>query len=608
MQWRANKFLRVIGELRPGITPTMAEEDLTAILRRAPEEPRDIRVRLVPLKDDLVGNLRVPLLVTLGAAALILIVASINTAALLMARAVKRQPEMALRLSLGAGLPRIAQQLIIEATVLSTIGCALGVLLAWSALRVLSRIPALPLPRADSIHLNAPALFVTVAIVTAITLLFGWLPVLSFSRLQLSSALRSRGSDVGERRRLSLPALVVGEIACSVVLTISIALLVHSFWRVMHVDRGFETRSLYRVYLRSDSPPNDPDGLRAYNDKELPFWRNLLSETASLPGVSSAAISDWKPGRDASTATLFFDDRPNDETHLPVVQGSWVSADFFHTIGAQLIAGRLFTEHDDGNAPAVVLINTEAARQFWPGQNPIGKRIGINYTGAGRRVSDATPRLREIVGIVNAMKHGPLDAPTTPAVYMPYVQDETSHDMSAMNLLVRSSGNPAGLADSLRNVIHALRPNQPVQGIDSVEQMEEQSVAARRYTLFVLATFGLVDLMLAAIGVYGVISYITAQRTREFGVRIALGATRGRVISHVLQGGVRLTILGTLIGLMGAFIVTRSLAALLFEITPLDPISYSAAVALLALISVCACLVPAWRASRVDPIVAMQSE
>jgi predicted permease len=608
MQWRANKFLSGIGELRQGVTPAMAEEDLTAILRRAPEEPRDIRVRLVPLKDNLVGSLRVPLMVTLGAAALILIVASLNTAALLMARAVKRQPEMALRLSLGAGLRRIAQQLITEATVLSAIGCALGVLLAWSGLRILTQIPSLPLPRAESVHLNVPALLTTIAIVTAITLLFGWLPAFSFSRLKLSSALRSRGTEAGERRRLSLPALVVAEIACSVVLTISVALLVHSFWRVMHVDRGFEARSLYRVYLRSDSPPNDPEGLRAYNDKELPFWRSLLSETASIPGVSSAAICDWRPGRDASTATLFFDDRSNDETHLPIVQGSWVSADFFRTIGAPLITGRLFTEHDDANAPAVVLINTEAARQFWPGQNPIGKRIGINYTGAGRRVSDATPRLREIVGIVNAMKHGPLDAPVAPAVYMPYVQDETSHDMSAMNLLVRSSESPIGLAESLRNLIHALRPDQPVPGIDSVEEMEAQSVASRRYTLLLLGAFAVVDLVLAAVGVYGVISYVTAQRTREFGIRIALGATRTEVISHVLRNGVRLTILGTIIGLIGAFLVTRSLSALLFEVTPLDPISYSAAVALLALISVCACLIPAWRASRVDPIVAMQSE
>ena len=281
---------------------------------------------------------------------------------------------------------------------------------------------------------------------------------------------------------------------------------------------------------------------------------------------------------------------------------------FLSHVGAQLIAGRLFTDHDDGDAPAVVIINAQAARQFWPGENPIGKRIGVNYTGAGRRTSGDTPRLREIVGIVGTIKHGPLDGPTAPAVYTPYLQDETSHDMSAMNLLVRTEGSAMGLAENLRGRIHALRPGQPVQEIQSVQELEAQSLAPRRYTLLLFGTFAITDLVLAAVGVYGVISYVTAQRTREFGVRIALGATRGRMISEVLRGGVRLIVIGSAIGLAGAFVVTRSLSALLFEITPVDPVSYAAAVALLGLLSVCACLVPAWRASRVDPIIAMQSE
>jgi putative ABC transport system permease protein len=392
------------------------------------------------------------------------------------------------------------------------------------------------------------------------------------------------------------------------VLTIGVGLLVHSFWRVMHVDPGFQARSLFRVYLRSESPPNDPAGLRAYNKKELPFWRSLLTETSSLPGVRSVAIADWRPGRDAATATLLLEDRPYDETHMPTVEGSWVSAAFFGTVGAPLIAGRLFTEHDEENAPPVVIINAEAAQQLWPGQNPIGKRIGINYTGAGRRTSGATPRLREIVGIVGTMKHGPLDAPTASAVYLPYLQDETSHDMSAMNLLVRAEGNAIGLADDLRTRIHALRPDQPVEQIQSVQELETQSVAPRRYTLLLLATFTVVDLVLAAIGVYGVISYVTAQRTREFGIRIALGATRVRVVSEVLRNTVRLTALGSIIGIACALVVARWLSALLFDVSPFDMPSFSAAVALLSLVAIGASLLPAWRASRVDPIIAMQSE
>jgi len=597
MQWRGNKFLRVVGELRPGVTPTMAQEDLTATLRRVPEEPRDVRVQLVPLKEDLVGNLRIPLIATLGGVALILVVASINVAALLLARAVKRQPEMALRLSLGAGSGRIARQLITEATVLSIAGCALGLLLAWGTIRILTQLPSLTLPRLDEVHLNTPALIATIMIGSAVTFLFGWLPAIGFSRLQLSSALRSRATETGERRKLALPSLVVAEIACSVVLTVTAGLLFHSFWRVVHSDPGFQPQSLLRIYLRTNF----------YSEEGRPFWKGVLAQSASLPGVRSSALSDWRPGRDAATATFVFDDRPNDATKLPAGEGSWVSADFFRTVGTPMIAGRSFNEHDDQNAPAVVIVNAEAAHRFWPGQDPIGKRIGINYTGPGRR-SESAPRMREIVGIVGNMKQDSLEAPPAPAVYLPYLQDETNHNMATMSLFVRTEGNPMALADSVRDRIHAIKLDQPVQNVQNVAELVSQSVATRRYTLVLIGTFAVVELVLAAVGIYGVISYITAQRTREFGIRIALGATRDRVISEVLRRGVRLTAIGSLIGLTGAFIMTRSVSALLFEISPLDPLSYSAALALLAFISLCACFVPAWRASRVDPIIAMQSE
>jgi putative ABC transport system permease protein len=597
MQWRGNKFLRVVGELKPGVTPAMAEEDLTAILRRVPEEPRDVRVHLVPLKQDLVGNVRLPLLAAFGAAALILVVACINVAALLLAHGVKRQGEMAVRLSLGAGLRRIMQQLVTEGMLLSATGCMVGLLIAWSVLRVLARIPNLPLPRIDEVHLNGPALLATVAVVIAITMLFGWIPSLSVSQLSLSSALRTRGVEGTGRRRSSLSLLVVSEIACSVVLTVTVGLLIHSFWRVIHVDPGFQPQSLLRVYLRTNY----------YSEKGRAFWKGVLTETASLPGVHHAALSDWRPGRDAAIATFVFEDRPNDPTRLPSGEGSWVSADFFRTVGTPLIAGRSFTKHDNENAPPVVIINTEAAHQFWPGQDPIGKRIGVNYTGPGRR-TEAVPRLREIVGIVGNIRHDALDAPAAPAVYLPYLQDETNHDMATMSLFLRTDGNVMALADSVRNRIHAVDPNQPVQNIQNVADMVSESVATRRYTLILVSAFTAVGLLLAAVGVYGVISYATSQRAREFGIRIALGATRGRVMSYVLRGSVVLTTLGLLLGVFGAVFLSRLFSSLLFEINPLDILSFSVGVSLLALISIGASLLPAWRASRVNPIIAMQSE
>src|SRR5205823_2088793 len=297
-----------------------------------------------PLKQDLVGNVRLPLLAAFGAAALILVVACINVAALLLARAVKRQTEMAVRLSLGAGLRRIMQQLVTEGMLLSAAGCALGLLIAWSVLRVLARIPNLPLPRIDEIHLNGPSLLATVAVVIATTLLFGWIPSLSVSQLSLSSALRTRGAEGTGRRRSSLSLLVVSEIACSVVLTVGVGLLAHSFWRVIHVDPGFQPQSLLRVYLRTNY----------YNEKGRVFWKEVLAETASLPGVRHAALSDWRPGQEAAIATFVFEDRPNDPTRLPSGEGSWVSADFFRTVETQLMAGRRSEERrvgKDGGPP-----------------------------------------------------------------------------------------------------------------------------------------------------------------------------------------------------------------------------------------------------------------
>jgi putative ABC transport system permease protein len=392
------------------------------------------------------------------------------------------------------------------------------------------------------------------------------------------------------------------------VLTVSVGLLLHSFWRVMHVNPGFRAQSLLRVYLRSESPPNDPDGIRQYATKNVPFWQSVLREASSLPGVHSVALSDWRPGRDAASATVMFQDRTNDPARLPTIDGSWVSADFFQTVGDPVLAGRSFNEHDNAAVPAVAIINTEAARQFWPGENPIGKRIGINYTGPGRRTSNDVPRMREIIGVVGNMKHGALDGPTAPAVYLPYLQDETYHDMSAMNLLVRSEGNSIALRSGLRDCIHRIRPNEPVQEISSVEEMLATSVAPRRYTLFFLGAFATLGLLLATIGVYGVISYTTSQRTREFGIRIALGATRGRVISRVLHEGFVLVAAGSLLGVGAALALTRTLSSLLFEISPLDATSFTAGVAVLGVAALCACVIPAWRASRVDPMDALRTE
>jgi predicted permease len=597
MKWRGNKVLTVRGRLKPGATPDSASEELTAILRRAPGEPADVRVELVPLKDDLVGGSKTQLRIVMAATALVLLIACINVAALLLARSKRRGAEVALRVSLGAGPRRLAQQFMAEGLVLAVSGCALGVLAGWFGLRLIGHLPGLQLPRMEGIHLNGAALLTTAAVAIGTTLLFGWAPHLTFSRTNLSPALRSGRTETGRSHRRSFAWLVIAEIACSVVLSVCAGLLLRSFWRVEHVDPGFQPEQMLTTYLRTNY----------YSPEGRPFWRDVLAGVSALPGVSSAALADCTPGRGAATATLVFSDRANDPAHAPPTQGCWISADFFKTSETPLLHGRFFAKNDDADSPAVVIVNAEAARQYWPGENPIGKRIGVNYTGPGR-VSKGAPRMREVVGVVGAIKQGALDSATEPAVYMPYLQDETSHDMATMSLFVRSSVFAPALADSVRARIHTVRPDQPVQNLQPMTDLMAQSLAPRRYSLSLLGAFAGLAVFLSALGIYGVVSYTTQERTREFGVRIALGAPRSSVMSQVFRQGLALTVTGAAIGAGGALWATRSLSHILFQVSPLDPATFALAIALLAVISNFACLLPAWRASRLDPIQALRAE
>jgi predicted permease len=597
MKWRGNKFLTVMGRLKPGATPAAAEDDLTAILRRAPGEPADVRVQLVPLKDDLVGGSKTQLRIVMAATALVLLIACINVAALVLARSARRGAEIALRVSLGARPRRLSQQFMAEGLVLSASGCALGVLLGWFGLRLIGRLPGLQLPRMEGIHLDAAALLATAAVAIATTLLFGWAPLLGTSQTNLSPALRSGRTETGRSHRRSFAWLVIAEIACSLILSVCAGLLLRSFWRVEHVDPGFQPESMLTTYLRTNY----------YTPEGRPFWRDVLAGVSALTGVSAAALADCTPGKEAATATLLFSDRANDPDHAPPTQGCWISADFFKTSGTPLLHGRPFSGRDDADSPPVVIVNSEAARLYWPGENPVGKHIGVNYTGPGR-VSKGAPRMREVVGVVAAIKQSALDSATKPAVYMPYLQDETSHDMATMSLFVRSSSDARGLADSVRARIHAVRPNQPVEDLQPLTDLMAESLAPRRYSLSLLGAFAALSVLLSALGIFGVVSYTTLQRTREFGVRIALGATRSSVMSQVFRQGLALTLIGTAIGVGGALWATRILSRILFEVSPLDPISFVFAIALLALISMCACLLPAWRVSRLDPVRALRVE
>jgi putative ABC transport system permease protein len=598
MNWRANKFLDVVARLKPGVSRGVAEQQLTAILRRGEGEPNDVQAQLTPLKDFIVGPVTKQLSIIMAGVALVLLVTCMNTAALLLSRAVKRSPELAIRLGLGASRARIRQQLLVEGLLLSAIGGALGLALASMSVGLVKQIPGLALPRLDGLHLNVPAVSISIGLVALTSVLFAVLPASVLSGLDLSSGLRSGRTETGKAQRRPFSALIVAEIACAVVLTVCAGLLVRSFVRLQSVDLGFQPTRVLSAYLRTNY----------FGPEGYPFWRSVLSGVANLPGASSAAVSDCMPGAHAMGAALSFDDRPNDDAHAPSAEGCWISADFFRALGASLVRGRYFSDHDDRNAPPVVIINAEAARRFYPEQDPIGKHITVNYLALGSR-NNRPPPLREIVGVVANVRQRALDLPSEPAIYMPYTQDDTNHVLASMNLFVRSAGgDPALLTNNVRVKIQSLYPNQPVEQITVMREVVSHTLAQRTYSVGLMTAFASLALLLCALGIYGVVSYVTLQRTREFGIRMALGASRQDILRNVLRQGGSLVTVGVALGVGLSLLATRALSQLLFETTPLDPGVFLSAVFLLAAIGVLACLLPGIRVSRIDPRVALNTE
>ncbi len=598
MNWRANKFLDVIGRLKPGISRGMAEQQLTSILRRGEGEPRDVQVQLTPLRDFIVGPVRNQLTIIMAAVGLVLLVTCVNAAALLLARAVKRTPELAVRLGLGASSSRIRQQMLVEGALLSATAGVCGIALAAAAVGLVRRVPGISLPRIDGLHLNAASLVASVAVVALTSVVFALLPARAAAGLNLSSTLHTGRTQTGRAQRRPFSMLVIAEVACAVVLTVCAGLLVRSFVRLQRVDLGFEPVRVLTAYLRTNY----------YAREGLPFWQNVLEQTSSLPGVTSTAVSDCMPAVRVFSSNLLFNDRPNDPNHLPSAQACWISADYFKTLGASVLRGRVFSARDNEAAPPVVIINAAAAQRFFPNEDPIGKRIAVNYLALGSRMVGPA-RMREIVGIVSNLRQRAAELPAEPAVYVPYTQDESYHVLASMNLFVRSAGsNPGALGGSVRARIQSLYPNQPVERLAVMPAIVSRTLARRTYSVGLITAFASLALLLCAMGIYGVVSYITLHRTREFGIRMALGATRRNVLCNVLYRSIVLIAIGTAAGIMLALAATRALSQLLFETTPLDPAIFAGTVLLLGLIGVLASLVPGIRAANLDPKAALSAE
>jgi predicted permease len=594
MQWRGNRYLRVFGRLKHGVSKEQAEQELTAIVHRPPGNPPNLNISLSPLREDLVGSRVRPILILLmSAVGLVLLIASVNVATLLLARSEVRRQEIDLRIMLGAGRLRLLQQLFTENLVLACLGGLLGMFFALGLMRLLLFIGSEQLPRNQNINISLPVLLFTLLITVIASLLFGMAPALALIREHRAVALGgSRAVQAMRRPRRNL--LVISEVGLSLMLIIGAGLLLRSLGKLVRQDLGFAPDHLFLTWMRL--PNEDPT--------VAGFYQRLLEELPQLPGVQAAAVADCVPGGQSSNyANLSFSDRAADPAHIPSVSGCWISADYFRATGTALLRGRTFTAHDTSDAPQVAIVSQSLAQQYWPNQDAIGKFVAVTYVGPGRRI-DGSEKLRQIVGVVvDVKRQGEIGQP---AIYMPFVQDPTHHVLWGMTLFVRSSG-VGSVPEEVRVKMRSLRPELPVD-IRSMELKLWEALAPRRFTLLLLSGFALLALLLAAVGIHGVVAYSVSRRSREIGVRMALGATRETVVGMVLKEILKLVTIGLIAGAIGALACSRFIAGMLYGTGSADPVVLLSCAAIMLAVGCLAAWLPARRAASVNPIEALRTE
>jgi putative ABC transport system permease protein len=593
-------FYRGIARLKPGVTLERAQTEMNAIGLQMMQQNSYYKHLTLPvrnLRDALLGtSVRPAILMLIGAVGLVLMIAVVNVANLMLARATVREREMALRLSLGAGRARLVRQLLTESVLLSGIGAAAGLALAWVSIELIRVWNPGNLPLIDSVRLDAAALSFADLVAVLTGILFGLAPALQSSRADLNSTIKQDGrSGAGSRRGRTRSALVVAEIAASVMLLVAAGLLLRSFVKLQQVDGGFAAAPR-RVLTMLISPGNVK-----YNDARagLAFYDEVLRRARNVPGVESAAVTDTLPPDrqgDADSFEIEGQALPPGEMN-PVVSDATVSPEFFQVLGIPLVKGRYFTTHDTADSAPVTVVSQAFARRYFPNREPLGKRIKQSGPGFGNP-------WREIVGVVGNVKYLGLTADADQAYYLPFAQSYGPR----INLVVRTSGDAAPLVETLRRDLQAIDPGATLAQIGTMEQALRLSIAQPRFNTVLLGLFAAIALLLAAIGIYGLIAYSVARRTHEIGVRMALGAARADVVRMVLRQGASLAIVGIAIGIGGAFFLTHLLKSMLFGIAATDALTFVAApVGLMAAVLV-AMLVPTLRATRISPVVALRCE
>ncbi|HEY6401867.1 MAG TPA: ADOP family duplicated permease, partial [Blastocatellia bacterium] len=581
---------RIFGRLKPGVTPEQARSELDSIARAVGSPPQwgQLQVSVTPLDERLVGHLRGGLLTQFAAVAFILLIACANVANLLLARAGVRQKEMAIRAAMGAGRGRLVRQTLTESLLLSIVGGAGGLLLALLGIRALAPLIPDGLSHLKESGIDGVALGFTFLATLLTGAIAGVIPALQTSQINLNKSLKEgvRGAafSMSEGARRLSPALVVGELALTLALLAGAGLLVKSFLRARAVDPGYNPRDLLTMTIPLSTASYTPA------QKKI-FYQELLTRINSLPGVKGAAIENHHPL--ANNGSVWGRVPLTDPKNSSISDFKRVSVDYFRAMGMRLRAGRGFTEQDNENAPPVAVINETFARRKFPGEDPLGKR-------RSNRQTDPT-----IIGVVADVKRYGLENEARPEIYYPILQDAYVREIS---LVIRTAGDPLKLAPAARRQVREIDANMPLMDVMSMEQRLAESVEPRRFQMLLFGAFALLALVIAMVGVYGVISYAVSQRTHEIGVRIALGAQAGDILQMVVWRGMRLTLIGVALGLAAALALARVMRNLLFQVSATDPSTFALIALLLIAVALVASYIPARRATKVDPLQSIRSE
>jgi putative ABC transport system permease protein len=609
---RGNFWLSVIGRLKPGLTPAQAQNDLVNIHRQLEQEKitSGFYGRVETLAEAAVGDVRRTLLVLLGAVGCVLLIACVNVANLLLARASARASEIAVRATLGAGRSRLVRQLLTESLLIGALGAIAGLLLAWWGVEALVTLEP-DLPRLDTVKVDGRALGFTLGLALVTSLLFGLVPAMGSAGADLSAALKGGGRG-GTRNHRLLGGLVVAEIAIALVLLTGAGLMINSLLRLQRVELGYETENILTMELALPSakyPDSQPEQV-------VGFYRRLVERVKALPGVRNAGVTTALPLTGGDWDKLFTrEDRPAPKAmnEVPATKYRQVSADYFDTLGMRLVNGRFLSERDTPNGLPVAVINETAANRFWPGENPIGKVFKLGPPEEMVPAGILPPGYRfirwTVVGVLKDVKHQGLSQPSGPEIYtLPQQSLASGPATRTMYLAVRASSDPTALTAAIRRQVQGLDKEQPIANIATMEERRADSLLRTRFNTLLLTIFAAVALTLAVIGIYGVMSYSVSERTREIGIRVALGAQRRDLLGLIVKRGMALVLGGALIGLGGAIAVTRLMTGLLYEVSATDPLTFSAVAGVLAAAALLACYLPARRATKVDPMIALRVE